>query len=68
MADTQSSYLGCIATTRKRRAGEDWHRGRDLMDGSFCYNTWEAMLRDMLAYELIDKPVKTVQEVVERSN
>lgn len=48
------SYLGCIAISRRWRAGEDWHRGSDLADGRFTEETWRAILADILAYELVE--------------
>jgi len=36
-----AQYLGCIASTRTPRTGEDWTRGNDLPDGHFCRETWE---------------------------
>ena len=46
-------YLGCIAKTRKPRAGEDWTRGRDLADGPFSRETWNKILVDIVAYETV---------------
>ena len=46
-------YLGCIGTVRKPRAGEDWTRGNDLADGSYSKETWDRIVRDILAYELV---------------
>lgn len=46
-------YLGCQATTRKPRAGEDWHRGNDLSDGPLCEETWHAILADIVGYEMV---------------
>jgi len=37
-------YLGCTASTRMPRAGEDWARGNDLADGKFCQETWNRIL------------------------
>jgi hypothetical protein len=45
-------YLGCIAVSRRWRAGEDWHRGNDLADGPFNEETWLQILKDILSYEL----------------
>lgn len=47
------SYLGCIASARKPRAGEDWHRGRDLADGSLTQETWRRILADIVSYEMV---------------
>uniref|UniRef100_A0A6M3Y4J0 Uncharacterized protein n=1 Tax=viral metagenome TaxID=1070528 RepID=A0A6M3Y4J0_9ZZZZ len=46
-------YLGCIAQTRKPRAGEDWNRGNDLADGIYHRGTWNNILNDIIAYELV---------------
>ena len=48
-----SGYLGCIADTRKPRAGEDWNRGNDLADGEYGEKTWQEIKDDILAYELV---------------
>ena len=48
-----SSYLGCQVSARTPRAGEDWTRGRDLTDGPPTKETWDAIVRDMLAFELV---------------
>ena len=50
-------YLGCIAQTRKTRAGENWQRGRDLADGKYSEDTWREIINDIVAFEL----VKTVR-------
>lgn len=46
-------YLGCIASTRKPRAGEDWTRGNDLPDGKLNYETWCKIKDAILRYELV---------------
>ena len=46
------TYLGCIASSRKSRAGEDWQRGNDLPDGPLSERTWEAILGAIVGYEL----------------
>lgn len=46
-------YLGCTASTRKSRAGEDWTRGNDLPDGPFNKNTWNKIILGILRYEII---------------
>ena len=46
-------YLECTVLTRKPRAGEDWQRGNDLSDGRYCEETWQAIIRDIIAYELV---------------
>jgi len=71
------SYLGCIANTRKSRAGEDWSRGNDLADGSYSAKTWQEIKDDILAYELVkvvnnspDKQPegKVIEAVVEKDS
>jgi len=47
------SYLGCIASSRKPRAGEDWTRGNDLPDGEFWEETWRKILAAIVGYELV---------------
>ena len=46
-------YLGCIASSRKPRAGEDWTRGRDLADGDLSEETWHEILGDIVSYEMV---------------
>uniref|UniRef100_A0A6M3K5Y7 Uncharacterized protein n=1 Tax=viral metagenome TaxID=1070528 RepID=A0A6M3K5Y7_9ZZZZ len=45
-------FLGCTASTRKARPGEDWTRGNDLADGEFNEETWLKILKDIVSYEL----------------
>jgi len=47
-------YLGCIASSRKPRAGETWTRGRDLADGPLTKETWHRILGDIVSYELVN--------------
>lgn len=47
-----AQYLGCIATTRKVRAGESHLRGNDLPDGYFCRETWEAIKNAIIRDEM----------------
>jgi len=49
----EGGYLGCIANTRKPRAGEDWNRGRDLSDGKFSEETWNKIKNDIISFELV---------------
>lgn len=67
--DARRAYLGCMVSARKPRAGEDWTRGNDLADGPFSQETWDAILRDIVGYELLNlKDVRTRQEIeAERS-
>ena len=46
-------YLGCIAHTRKPRAGEDWTRGNDLRDGPLTEETWIGIMGDIISYEMV---------------
>jgi len=46
-------YLGCIAMTRKERAGESWKRGNDLPDGPFNEKTWNAIMNAIVKYEIV---------------
>ncbi len=50
--ENNGGYLGCIATTRKNRVGEDWNRGNDLPDGKYSKETFDAIVRRIVAYEL----------------
>lgn len=52
-------YLGCTASTRKPRVGEDWTRGNDLPDGKFTRETWEDIKNGILQYELLELAPKT---------
>jgi hypothetical protein len=58
-----TGYLGCIAQTRKPRAGETWARGNDLPDGSLTKDTWDSIVRKIVGYELVAK-VKPQQDKV----
>lgn len=51
--EEKDTYLGCTATTRKPRAGEDWNRGNDLADGKYCIETWRRIVNDIVSYELV---------------
>lgn len=52
-------YLGCQASTRKPRAGEDWVRGNDLPDGPFTRDTWEKIKDAIIGYELIELSISS---------
>jgi hypothetical protein len=52
-SDDPNGYLGCISSSRKERAGEDWTRGNDLQDGPYNEETWKGILRDIVAFELV---------------
>lgn len=55
-------YLGCVVSSRKPRTGEDWTRGNDLPDGSYCEKTWRKIVNAILAYEL--SPISISQESI----
>jgi len=60
-------YLGCVASCRKPRAGEDWTRGNDLPDGKINKETWNQILKGIIKYELVklskyQKPIPDIQE------
>lgn len=61
---TVDGYLGCIGSSRKPRAGEDWTRGNDLADGDFSKETWNRILGDIVGYELvrIHRPIKCLYD------
>lgn len=61
------SYLGCIASSRKPRAGEDWTRGNDLADGKLSIETWNNILSDIISYELVKVTNIVRKEVVDES-
>lgn len=52
-AGSGRTYLGCMADSRKSRAGEGYTRGRDLADGPFTYETWFRILADIVSYECV---------------
>jgi len=56
---TDTGYLGCVVSSRKPRPGEDWTRGSDLADGKLNEETWNLILRDIVAYEL-----KTISDYI----
>jgi hypothetical protein len=45
-------YLGCIASTRKERVGEDWNRGSDLPDGKYEKKTFDDIVKSIVSYEM----------------
>ena len=49
----ENTYLGCVAVSRKERAGEAWRRGRDLVEGPCTEITWNRIVADILMYELV---------------
>lgn len=51
---SHKSYLGCQVATRMPRPGEQHTRGNDLHDGPLSYDTWLGILKDIIAYELVE--------------
>lgn len=49
----RDGYMGCVASCRKPRAGEDWDRGGDLADGKCNQDTWDRIMTDIVCNELI---------------
>ncbi len=57
-------YLGASASARIMRPGEDWTRGSDLPDGKFGRETFDEIMRAVVAYELVElAPVREPVEV-----
>jgi hypothetical protein len=50
----QKSYLGCVASGRKPRAGATVTGGSDLPDGELSLETWSYILGSIVAYELVE--------------
>ncbi len=51
-----SGYLGCIARSRIARPGENHLRGNDLHDGPLTFKTFQRIMFDIVAYELVPIP------------
>jgi hypothetical protein len=49
-----NGYLGCMGSTRMPRAGEDHTRGNDLADGPLNKDTFDAIMADIVGYEIVD--------------
>lgn len=49
----ENGYLGATVSKRMPRAGETWTRGNDLADGPYCKETWDQIVADILACELV---------------
>lgn len=49
----ENGYLGCVASSRKKRAGENWYRGNDLPDGELNEQTWNNIVSGIISYELV---------------
>ena len=58
----EGRYLGCVASSRIARSGENWLRGNDLPDGPFSRETFDDIIRAIVGYELVklDPPVVSV--------
>ncbi|MDA3780489.1 MAG: hypothetical protein PF487_09785 [Bacteroidales bacterium] len=54
--DKPNGYLGAGATGRKPRPGETWNGGNDLPDGSYTKETFDSIVKAIVAYE-----IKTLQ-------
>lgn len=52
-AEKPNGYLGAMGQSRKPRAGEDWTRGNDLLDGPLTETMWYRILGDIISYELV---------------
>lgn len=50
---TKTGYLGCQASSRMPRAGEDCARGRDLSDGDLSEETWRRILGEIVSFEMV---------------
>jgi len=50
--DKSKGYLSAGFSRRKPNAGENWTRGGDLSDGSFNKETFDAIIRKIIATEL----------------
>lgn len=61
------AYLGCTASTRRPRPGEDWTRGNDLPDGRFNLQTLQSIIGAIVFYEAkeVIKPRKRVPDTEE---
>ena len=46
-------YLGCVAGSRLQRPGENWTRGSDLPDGDFSRETFDEIIKAIIAYEMV---------------
>ncbi|MCK9556147.1 hypothetical protein M0R19_08520 [Candidatus Pacearchaeota archaeon] len=46
-------FLGAVAMCRKQLPNENFKRGDDLYYGPFRKDTWNNILKDIVAYELI---------------
>ena len=65
-----NTYLGCTASNRTPRPGEEWTRGNDLPDGNFLEETFIRILGAILFYEAKDivKSVHRLPDEVEENN
>jgi len=63
-----NTYLGCTASTRKPRPGEEWSRGSDLPDGNFLEKTFFGILGAIIFYEAKDiiKPTQRIPDEIEK--
>lgn len=61
-----NGYLSCSITTRKPRAGESWNRGRDMIDGPYRKETFDAIVKDILAVEMVKVVRKSENGVLDK--
>ena len=54
-------YMGCIASCRKARIGEEWTRGKDLPDGPYTIKTFRSILAGIVRSECQGK-VPTIKK------
>lgn len=59
-----AGYLGGQCLCRKLEPGEDWERGHDLLDGPFNKETFDSILRNIIATELVplSRPVRCLYD------
>lgn len=60
------NYIGAVMSNRFPLPGEDWTRGRDLADGPNTEETWNRILLDILAVELVRPGWQTVAKDASR--
>lgn len=60
------NYLGGTMTTTRYEVGENWTRGSDLPDGDFSKETFDSIIKSILACEF--KRIKTQSGRIEDAN
>lgn len=60
-------YLGCQSSPRMPLPGVDGTGGSDLADGKFCYETWVAILHDIVGSEMVlpAQPIAKLKQYAE---